>query len=250
MSARTWWMATVIVAIPALTAAAQTIAQRVDAVRDGTVEMTFDTRPGVCGDGRGSVWYEGRDQFSNGSRRTCIAGPVRVTLGRSEGQTVSVRTCVACAPRETGANPLGRVAARDAALYLIALARQNGRRNADDAITAAAFADAGDLSPELSALIRDQDATLDARKQALFWLCQSDAPTTSLTGLYSSLNAESLREHYTFVLSQRRDDEALDKLIDIAKRDDDIKVRRQAMFWLGQSHDPKALRFFKDILVR
>jgi hypothetical protein len=39
-------------------------------------------------------------------------------------------------------------------------------------------------------------------------------------------------------------------LIDIARHDSDFGVRKQAMFWLGQSHEPRALQFFKDILRR
>lgn len=34
---------------------AQSIAQRVAAVRQGDVELTYAGRPGVCGDGRGSL---------------------------------------------------------------------------------------------------------------------------------------------------------------------------------------------------
>ncbi len=52
------------------------------------------------------------------------------------------------------------------------------------------------------------------------------------------------------MLSQRRDDPSLDKLIDIARRDPDTQVRKKAMFWLGQSRDPRAVQFFKDILRR
>jgi HEAT repeat protein len=60
----------------------------------------------------------------------------------------------------------------------------------------------------------------------------------------------ALRSHYTFVLSQRRDREALDKLIDVAQHDTNRDVRRQALFWLGQSKDPRALAFIRDLVTR
>jgi HEAT repeat protein len=52
------------------------------------------------------------------------------------------------------------------------------------------------------------------------------------------------------VLSQRRDREALDKLIDVAQHDTNRDVRRQALFWLGQSKDPRALAFIRDLVTR
>jgi hypothetical protein len=143
------------------------------------------------------------------------------------------------------------VSAADAARYLIKVGSTFSGENASQAISAATFADGVDLTPELSALVRNDDAPMSARKDALFWLGQSEAATKDLIGLYAALKPFALREHYTFVISQRHDDTAaLDKLMDIAQHDPDSQVRKQAMFWLGQSKDPKAIKFFHDILVR
>ena len=238
----------------ATSAAAPTIASRVDAVRDGTVQMAFPTRPGVCGDGSGNVWIQDGDRVMSWGRRdgyTCVVGPVRVSIGRTDGQTVSIRKCVACrtSTMADGTN-LGDVSAGDAARYLIGLARTMGGRNVDEALSAAAFADAGNLAPDFVRLIRDDNATVHGRKEALFWLGQTGESTRELVALDDALKARELREQYTFVLSQRRDDPSLDKLIDLARRDPDMKIRKQAMFWLGQSKDPRAIQFFKDVLRR
>ena len=40
------------------------------------------------------------------------------------------------------------------------------------------------------------------------------------------------------------------KLIDVARSHRDPAVRKQAMFWLGQSRDPRALAFFEQILTQ
>jgi hypothetical protein len=232
------WLATastLLVATAATDAAAQTLANRVAAVRDGTVQMTFATRPGVCGDGRGSIWIQGANHNADFSDRgsACIRGPVRVTIGRADGQTVSIRECVSCltSGMADGTN-IGEVGAAEAARYLLSVARTSGGRNADDAITAAAFADAGNLGPEFTQLIRDENATLQARKQALFWFGQTGESTQDLIALDGSLKGEELRKQFTFVLSQRRDDPSLDKLMDVARHDPDTDVRKQAMFWL------------------
>lgn len=233
-------------------AAAQTIAARINAVRDGSVQMTFATRPGVCGDGNGSVtMHSGDGSYGYDSRGyACIRGPMLVTIGRADGQVVSIRECVACRPSTGDVTQLGEVPAVEAARYLLSIARSVGGRNADNAIAAAALADTDDRGPAFSQIIRDDDATLEARKQALFWLGQTSTSTQDLLSLDGGLKNEGLREQYTFVLSQRRDDASLDKLMDIARRDPDIEIRKRALFWLGQSHDPKAIQFFKDILRR
>jgi hypothetical protein len=234
--------------------AAQTLGSRVAAVRDGTVQLAFPARPGVCGDGHGSVFtMRGDDRWYGNTRSACVTGPVRVSIGKADGQIVSVRSCVACRPR-TASTPdfnLGEVSPAEGARYLLDVAKSLGGSNASEAVSAAAFADGGDLSPELIRLARDDDATTPARKDALFWLGQSEVRSQELVSVYASLKPHTLREHFTFVLSQRRDDDvALDKLIDIAQHDADFKVRKQAMFWLGQSKDPKAIKFFQTILMR
>src|SRR5262249_8577119 len=72
---------------------AQSLADRVGPVRDGTVRMTFPTRPNVCTDGRGSVWIQdgNRRGWSMYQSSVCINAPLVVRIGRSDNQTVSVR---------------------------------------------------------------------------------------------------------------------------------------------------------------
>jgi len=236
--------------IPAVVRA-QTVASRIASVHDGTVRMNFDSRPGVCGDGEGNVWIiDARHGGFGDARRPCIPGPIRVAIGRSGGQTVSVRSRVGGVDSPAADLDLGNVPASDAARYLIELAHTLGGRSSNQALSAAAFADAPNVWPEFTRLVRDSGAMLDSRKEALFWLGQSDAPTADLVRLYDDLEPEPLRDHATFVLSQRRDEAAVDKLIDIARHDRDLDVRKRAMFWLGQSRDPKAVKFFRDVLVR
>lgn len=109
-------------------------------------------------------------------------------------------------------------------------------------------------SPSASAWLADVAASDSesehTREQALFWLGQGRGPTSDLVTLYGRLDRPDLRRHFAFVLSQRRDDEALDKLIDMAEHDSDRDVRRQAIFWLGQSKDPRAIAYLRDLVTR
>ena len=39
-------------------------------------------------------------------------------------------------------------------------------------------------------------------------------------------------------------------LMDVARNNRNPQVRKQAMFWLGQSKDPRALDFFAQVLAK
>ena len=120
----------------------------------------------------------------------------------------------------------------------------------DNIFLAVSRSDSPRASRWLSSVVTDDHETEHAREQAMFWLGQGRSPTQDLVGLYDHLSDASLRKHYTFVLSQRRDRTALDKLIDVAEHDADREVRHQALFWLGQSKDPRALAFIRDLVTR
>ena len=165
--------AAVVALLAAAPLAGQSVASRVDMVRSGTVELVFPSRPNVCGDGHGSIWTT--DHGDGWSDRPCIHGPVRVTLVRDGGRTVSARSCIAC-PSRTAATAID-AGADEAARYLLTVARGLSGSSADHAISAAAFADAADLSPEFVRFARDDRATIAARRHAMFWLGQIDDST-------------------------------------------------------------------------
>ena len=96
-------------------------------------------------------------------------------------------------------------------------------------------------------LVLDAREPVDLRKQALFWCVQQrDAPLGSVIALYPKLDSRELKEHYIFVLSQRHERDAVDKMIDLARNDPDRDVRAKAIFWLGQSRDPRVARFLEE----
>ncbi len=90
---------------------------------------------------------------------------------------------------------------------------------------------------------------IEVRKKALFWAGQSNGTDlTQLTGLYDRMQNHEMKEQLIFVYSQRHEAAALDKLIDIARHETDRELRKKALFWIGQSHDPRAARFLEEII--
>jgi HEAT repeat protein len=100
----------------------------------------------------------------------------------------------------------------------------------------------------LLSIARDTAQGIDMRKQALFWAGQGGVSLSELTKLYGSVSDTQIREQLIFVYSQRDEREALDKLIEIAKRDPNPDLRKRALFWLGQSDDSLAVRALQDII--
>jgi HEAT repeat protein len=100
----------------------------------------------------------------------------------------------------------------------------------------------------LLGIARDPAQGIEMRKQALFWAGQAGVPIAELTGLYASVSDKEMKEQLVFVYSQRSEPAALDKLIDIAKKDPNPELRKRALFWVGQSQDTRAVQALQDIL--
>ncbi|MGH7717827.1 MAG: HEAT repeat domain-containing protein, partial [Gemmatimonadaceae bacterium] len=102
----------------------------------------------------------------------------------------------------------------------------------------------------LHRLVLQENADVALRKAAIFALGhQSETWDASFLDLYGKLESPSLKEHFIFVLSQRHEDGAVEKLIDIARSDPDREMRKKALFWLGQSDDPRAARLIRDLVT-
>jgi len=118
-------------------------------------------------------------------------------------------------------------------------------------IQAMAQAHTADAMRWLIDLARDKSISIEARKNALFWAGQNGADLRQLVGLYDEMKGQTeIQNQLIFVFSQRRDRESVDKLMDIATNDPDRDLRKQAIFWLGQSHDPRVQKFLLDLINR
>jgi HEAT repeat protein len=95
----------------------------------------------------------------------------------------------------------------------------------------------------------DDAESVDVRKKALFWSGQMRIVTQELFDLYNQVTEREMKEQLIFVYSQRRrDDAAIEKLIDIVRNETDTELRRRAIFWLGQTNDPRAIAVLEEII--
>jgi hypothetical protein len=242
------------------------LAARVGAAPDGEVRMHFTTRPGVCGNAEGDNVMIGRtgergrtwQGTTDGRERRdfeCIEGPTYVRLRVRGGRVADVGARVARDFRAaTGrVTELGRVPAREAASYLLALAEGSADgKVGEDAIFPVTLADSVDASRQLLRIARSGAARDATRRSAVFWLGQQrgEEVTRGLIGLVDDDGqSRELREGAVFSLSLRPRDESVPALIRIARTHRDGHIRKAALFWLGQSGDPRARALIEELLA-
>ena len=135
---------------------------------------------------------------------------------------------------------------------MLAIARKGGKA-AEDAILPAMLADSVTIWPDLIKLARNPNAATDVRKSAVFWVGQA-AAVAATRGLEEVVGDaavnQDVRESAVFALSQRPHDEGVPALLSVARTDKDAKIRKSAIFWLGQSDDPRALAYFEEVLAK
>lgn len=266
MSARPLLAAVALGLLSPAAATAQSLETRV-AAASGDVKFAFTSRPDVVGNGHSIIQWSCNSghcrqqidgSYSDGDgddrRSPCDTGPVRVTLRRREGRIVGLRVAVGGrTPTSVTATDLGRVAAPEAARYLLALAARAEGDLGGHAIFAATLADSVTTWPELLRLARNRDVPEQTRSSAVFWVSQA-AEVAATRGLDALIDEDAtdreVREQAVFALSQRPREEGVPVLIRIAQSHRDPEIRKKAIFWLGQSTDPRALALFEQLLTR
>jgi HEAT repeat protein len=121
------------------------------------------------------------------------------------------------------------------------------------AILPATMADSANIWPALIKIARNADVPRHTRTQAVFWLGQAagEAATRDLKDIVLDDGVDrEVRDQAVFALSQRPRDEAVPALISLVRTNKDPEIRKRALFWLGQSNDPRALDLFEELLTR
>ena len=143
---------------------------------------------------------------------------------------------------------MGQARGEEGARFLAGVARRDPdseiREKAIFSLSQSDAPGAVDTIVEVARHDRDEDV----RGHALFWLAQTDserAPDVLLDALDKD-PSEEVRKKAIFAISQLDDGTPL--LIRIVRERRDIELRRQALFWLGQSKDPRAFDFLAEVI--
>lgn len=239
-----------------LTTGAQSLAERLAAAGDGPVVFQFASRPEICGDGERSVRIGSHSYMGDmrSIQQPCVHGPVQVRLTVRSGGVERVESWVG-PPRPREGRALGEVGAGEASRYLLALATRATGTVATKAVAPAVFADSVVVWPSLLTIARDSSPDRrGARTDAAFWL--SRFASAAIGGHPASLDdddddrseRDDVKVQAVFALSQLPNREGIPSLLEVARSNATLAVRRSALFWLGQSGDPRALALFEALL--
>jgi HEAT repeat protein len=149
---------------------------------------------------------------------------------------------------DAGSRPiywLSGVAPAESVTLIAGIVRQRREESTDrkgpkgDGLAALALHGDPSADTALSELVRPGQP-LQLRKDAAFWLGAARGPAgaTVVERLARTDTDDDFREHLTFVLTLNED--GIDTLLELAKRDPSAKVRGQALFWLGQKAGQRA----------
>ena len=251
------------------------LASRVNGAPDGTVRVTFASRPGTCGNGRDMIGYrkalfaENFQSVGDWNAPDCVPGPVRVAITKANGRITRVRTSVGNTFPTTSdrVTDLGMVSPIEASSYFFGLVPQIERITNDKSrfLLAAVLANAGDVVPQLTTLARDEARATDTRRQAIHWLgiLGDERVIPTLVAFARGGGAgpvgqdidsddekpgkKDLGTTAMAALAEMENNIGVPAIIDLS-RTGSTAMRSAAVFWLGQTGDPRAFATLHSVI--
>jgi hypothetical protein len=104
---------------------------------------------------------------------------------------------------------------------------------------------------EVVASVAHNDKSPRVRGQALFWLAQRAGQKVAEAAINDAIANDpetEVKKKAVFALTQMPSGEGVPLLIQVVRNNRNPEVRKQAMFWLGQSKDDRALSFIEEVL--
>lgn len=185
-------------------------------------------------------WEEQRKLLLEGAKSLIVL------LRVEQGKVQKIRTATEACEVDSGGLPLEemQVAPAESVSFLA------GFRGQDSAMHAISLhAEGGAVGVLVKMAREEQDPKV--RGRALFWLAQTAQSRLVKDELIRAVEQDpetEVKKSAVFALSRLPNGEGIPKLMELAKANRNPEVRKQSMFWLGQSKDPRAIDFFEQIL--
>ncbi len=125
-----------------------------------------------------------------------------------------------------------------------------GPKSRDAVITALAGMGGKPNAEWLMTVARDASVPTTLRRKAISVSERAGVSATDLVALYDRVEERDLRDATVAALAAGGTRAGTDKLLDIAKRDTDVQIRRRAVNHLSRNEDPRVQAALKEIVVR
>jgi hypothetical protein len=239
-------------------AGAQSLAQQVRSA-NGIVEVLYPSRPSACGDGQGSIsnvmgraqfsFYDGSSSFGTSGRyRPCEHGPARLVLTVLGGEVTRARVYVGPVPPPRGDVRVVNATASDAEAWLSETVERGTPRAASDLLLPLILVDGGDPWKLFLKLARDENRPMEFKRTVMMWLSNAVSEHLGILDDPARTEEDEMRDQAVYVLSQRPKAEGIPALIDVARTSSHPSARKTALYWLGQSGDPRAVDVYAELL--
>ena len=125
-----------------------------------------------------------------------------------------------------------------------------GDRSRDAVLSVVAEMGGAENTRWLLGIARDESAPIAARRRALSYASRAGVPTADLVRLYDTTTDPQMKDALIGFYAQSGDKQAVDKLLSIAKNDENPGIRRRTISQLSRSDDPRVKEFLKDLIER
>ena len=167
-------------------------------------------------------------------------------------RTTAQRTDLADEVQAVAIKGLGSdyVTGQDASLLRSLFPRLSGQSSRSAVISAIANLGGTDNLQWLMGIVRDDKQPSETRRRALEYLTRAGATTPTLVALYDATSDTDLRQSLISAYSRLDDKAATDKLVWIARNEQNLTLRRRAVSALSRNNDPAIRQVMADIIER
>jgi hypothetical protein len=167
-------------------------------------------------------------------------------------RTISQRTDLPDEYQAVAIRGLGRnyVTGQDANLLRSLYPRLTGERSRDAVLASLSNLGGTENVQWLMGVVRDEKLTPEVRRRALGYLSRAGATTPALLSLYDPTPDPQLRGELISIYSRLADKAATDKLVWIARNEQNSQLKRRAISALSRNSDPSIRQALADIVER
>lgn len=198
-------------------------------------------------------------QLANGNITSWVGRESMTVLARSGDprarqflRTTAQRSDLPDEVLATALRGLGReyVTGQDAALLRSIYPRLSGQRSQDAVLASLAELGGSENVQWLTGIVRNDKTAPESRRRALQFLSRAGATTPVLLALYDPTSDQEMRGALISLYSRLSDKAATDKLVWIARNEQNLSLRRRAISALSRNTDPTIRQALQDIVER